>query len=82
MCQSLFFNKVAKEALTQMFSCEFYEISEKTFLHTTPLVSASGSSKNVTLNLLEGPSFDSSIVESGQLAFNYCFNFLYLYQIL
>ena len=30
-----------KEALAQVFSCEFYEISENTFLDRTPLVPAS-----------------------------------------
>ena len=46
-CQSLFFNNVAacnfikKETLTQVFSCEFYEISKNTFFHTTRPVAAS-----------------------------------------
>ena len=31
LCQSLFFNKVKKETLAQMFSCEFCEISKNTF---------------------------------------------------
>ena len=43
------FNKVAGQAsnfikkgtLTQVFSCEFCEISKNTFLHCTPLVAAS-----------------------------------------
>ena len=42
LCQSLFFNK--KETLTQVFSCEFYEISENTFstehLQTTAFLNA------------------------------------------
>ena len=49
LCQSLFFNKVAggacnfikKETLTQVFSCEFCEISKNTFSQRTPLVAAS-----------------------------------------
>ena len=43
LCRSLFFNKVAglrpfikKEALAQVFSCEFYEISENTFFYRAP----------------------------------------------
>ena len=32
---------IKKETLAQVFSCEFYEISKNTFLHTTPLVAAS-----------------------------------------
>ena len=32
LCQSLFLDKVAKEDLAQLFSCEFYEISKKTFI--------------------------------------------------
>ena len=35
------FNK--KEALTQVFSCEFCEISKNTFFHKTPLLAASES---------------------------------------
>ena len=48
---SIFFNKVAdrpedcnsikKEALAQLFSCEFCKISKNTFFHRTPLVAAS-----------------------------------------
>ena len=50
LCQSLFFNKVAglrsatffkKEALAQVFSCEFCEISKNTFSYRTHPVSAS-----------------------------------------
>ena len=45
LCQSLFFNKVSfvtkKEALAQVFSCEFCEISENTYFYRTPLVAAS-----------------------------------------
>ena len=37
LCQSLFFNKVAG----LVFSCEFWEISNNTFLYKTPLVAAS-----------------------------------------
>ena len=39
--QSLFLNKVAYPGLTQVFSCEFCEISKNTFFHKTPLVAAS-----------------------------------------
>ena len=31
-----------KETLAQLFSCEFYEISNNTFFNRTPLVAASG----------------------------------------
>ena len=49
LCQNLFFNKVAggacnfikKETLTQVFSCEFCDISKNTFFNRTPLVAAS-----------------------------------------
>ena len=49
--QSIFFNKVAgpacnfikKDALTQVFSCEFWEISKNTVSYRTPLVAASAS---------------------------------------
>ena len=48
LCQGLFFNKVAykacnfikKEALAQVFSCEFCETSRNTFSYRTPLVVA------------------------------------------
>ena len=45
LCQSLFFNKVAcnfikKETLTQVFCCEFCEISKNTFSYRTPLMAA------------------------------------------
>ena len=45
LCQGLFFNKVAglmlatlfkKEALTQLFSCEFCEIFKSIYFHRTP----------------------------------------------
>ena len=47
-----FFNKVAgkacnfikKESLTQVFSCEFCEISKNNFFYRTPPVAASGGS--------------------------------------
>ena len=48
LCQSLFFNKVQacnfikKEALAQVFFCEFCEIFKSTSFHRTPLVAASG----------------------------------------
>ena len=49
LSRKLFFKKVAglacncikKESLTQMFSCEFCEISKNTFFYRTPLVAAS-----------------------------------------
>ena len=37
------------------------------------------SSKNIPVDLLEGPSFDISTTESGQLPFGHCFNFLSLF---
>ena len=49
LCQSPFFNKVAgcnfikKETMTQLFSCEFCEISKNTFSHRIPPLGASGS---------------------------------------
>ena len=56
LCQSLFFNKVAdlafikKETLTQVFSCEFCEISKKSFrtedLSGRPLLNISRSKGN------------------------------------
>ena len=39
--ESQFCNFIKKEALEQVFSCEFCEISKNTFLHRTPLVAAS-----------------------------------------
>ena len=49
LCQSLFFNKdtdlrpvtLLKKTLAQVFSCEFCEISKKTFFNRTPPVAAS-----------------------------------------
>ena len=42
LCYSLIFNKVAGlKALSQVFFCEFWEVSKNTFLHRTPLVAAS-----------------------------------------
>ena len=47
LCQSLFLNKVAgfnfikKEALAQVFCCEFCGIFKNTFFHITPPVAAS-----------------------------------------
>ena len=35
-------NFIKKEALTQVFSCEFCEIYKNTFCYRTPLVAASG----------------------------------------
>ena len=35
LCQSFFFNKVKKETLAKVFSCEFCEISKITFLQKT-----------------------------------------------
>ena len=52
-----FFNKVAgaysfikKETLAQVFSCEFCEISKKTFSYRTPLVAPSDITHNNRLN--------------------------------
>ena len=36
-------NFIEKETLAHVFSCEFCEISKKTFFHRTPLVAASAS---------------------------------------
>ena len=41
LCQSPFFNRLLKETLAQVLSCEFCEISKSTFFHRTPLVAAS-----------------------------------------
>ena len=53
LCQSLFSNFVKKEALAQVFSCEFCKISKNTFytehLWTTASVRALISLKNCTL---------------------------------
>ena len=58
LCESLCFT------LTQVFSCEFCEISKNTFFHRTPLVAASGEITEITpkkvnavkvKNLLEQP---------------------------
>ena len=35
-------NFIKKETLTQVFSCEFFEISKNSFFYRTPLVAASG----------------------------------------
>ena len=40
MCQSLFFLK-KKEALVQVFSCEFCKNFRNTYFHRTPTVAAS-----------------------------------------
>ena len=53
LCQSLFLNKEAglrqtlltKETQTQVFSCEFCEISQYTFSYRTPLVATSAPNK-------------------------------------
>ena len=42
LCQRLFFNKVEKESLAQVFSCEFREIAKNTSFYRTPPVAASG----------------------------------------
>ena len=41
LCQSLFLTKAAekKETLAQVFSCKFFEVSKKIFLHRTSLLS-------------------------------------------
>ena len=41
-----------KEALAQVFSCEIYEISKKTFSHRTPSVAAS----EITIEYLKSDS--------------------------
>ena len=40
MCQSLFFNKVEKETLAQVFSCKFCEMFRNTSFHRRPPVTA------------------------------------------
>ena len=53
LCQSFFFNNVTglrpatllKKTLSQVFSCEFCEISKNCFSYKTPLVAASGLTK-------------------------------------
>ena len=43
-------NFIKKETLTQLFSCEFYEISKNTFFYKIPLVAAfAGRGKRVFL---------------------------------
>ena len=58
LCQSLFFNKVAglrpatllkKETLTNVFSCEFYEIFKTTYFYRTSLVAAAGLSDSTNV---------------------------------
>ena len=44
-------NFIKKEALAQVFSCEFCEISGNTFLDRTPLVAASVDNKLYLTNL-------------------------------
>ena len=43
---------IKKEALAQVLSCEFFEISKNTFFHRTPLVAASATSQK-RIKLLE-----------------------------
>ena len=40
-------NFIKKETLTQVFSCEFCEISKNTFSYRTPPVAASGDTKHL-----------------------------------
>ena len=56
LCQSLFCNFIEKETLTQVFSCEFCEISKNTLSYRTPLVAVS-----VKKRLLLHMSSDSKI---------------------
>ena len=56
LCQSVFYNKVAKkETQAEMFSCEFCEISKNSFSYGTPRVAASAGSslyrKNISLHI-------------------------------
>ena len=66
LCQSIFFNKVAdlnfikKETLTQVFSCEFCEISKNIFSYRAPLMAASVVSCDLFLFYL---AFHVSLVE-------------------
>ena len=58
LCQSLFLiklqastcNFIKKEALAQVFSCEFCEISKNTFSYRTPPVAASVLNKRFTID--------------------------------
>ena len=46
-CRDAACNFIKKETLTQVFSCEFCEISKNTFFYRTPLVSAFANLKNL-----------------------------------
>ena len=46
LCQNLFLDKVAGQWHSQVFSCQFSEISNNTFSHGTPLVAASDHGKS------------------------------------
>ena len=46
-------NFIKKETLAQVFSCEFYEISNNTFFYRTPPVAASFLRRVVTKSVLK-----------------------------
>ena len=77
LCQSLFFNKVAgaacnfikKETLTQVFSCEFCEISKNTFSQRTPLVAASGKKPIKVMKEMKSKQVTSFLTSSADLIF-------------
>ena len=64
LCQRLFFNKVEKESLAQVFSCEFREIAQNTSFYRTPPVAASG-------NVWEGVVTTLEFIQTGDY---FCFN--------
>ena len=59
---SIFCIYIKKKALAQVFSCEFCEISKKTFYYRTPLVAASGNTRkifqDIKLRTLAGNEFN------------------------
>ena len=76
LCQSLFLNKVAalrpatllkKKTLTQVFSCEFCEISKNTFFHRTPLVAASGEITEITPKKVNAVKMKNLLEQPGSL---------------
>ena len=49
ICGPRSWNFIKKETLTQMFSCEFWDIFINTYFYRTPLVAASGLRKYLSL---------------------------------
>ena len=94
LCQRLFFNKVfsceiferacnfnKKEALTQVLSCEFCEISNNTFLHRITLVTASVSCRRIRRNALLHIAYHHRALEVSQIfvAQIFCLIFKWIY---